>query len=341
MAEKYKNMVSKKHYLHSGIFNQTLRDWQSLKSQVLPINLMYPVFIIENDDEVQTISSMPGVCRYGINKLKDHLTVVVQKGLTSILVFGVIETLSKDEHGTNADSARNPVIRALPKLREWFPDLTIACDVCLCPYTSHGHCGILNPNGTIDNPSSIKRIAEVALAYAKAGAHIVAPSDMMDGRIGAIKSLLIEHNLQNSVSLLSYSCKFASNFYGPFRDAARSKPSFGDRKCYQLPIAGEGVALRAAARDVEEGADMLMVKPIMAYMDVLKQVKDRYPEYPVFVYQVSGEYTMIYNAAEKGVFQLKPALMEILQSYRRAGADVIITYYTPLILDWLQLKHQL
>lgn len=162
------------------------------------------------------------------------------------------------------------MVLALPKLREWFPTLTISCDVCLCPYTSHGHCGILSENGVIDNPKSIKRIAEIALAYAKAGellccktilllkfwfkgAHIVAPSDMMDGRVGAIKTLLIEHNLQDTVAVLSYTCKFASSFYGPFRDAAKSKPAFGDRKCYQLPPGSEGLALRAAARDVEEG----------------------------------------------------------------------------------------
>lgn len=341
MGDKYKRMVEKKHYLHSSIFHPTLRDWQSLKSELTPSNFMYPVFIIENDNEVQAIPSMPGISRYGINKLKEHLQNVISKGLTSILVFGVIDSLAKDEQATNADSSQNPVIKALPKLRAWFPNLVIACDVCLCPYSSHGHCAILSENGTIDNPKSIKRIADIALSYAKAGAHIVAPSDMMDGRIGAIKTLLIENNLQNNVAVLSYTCKFASNFYGPFRDAAKSKPSFGDRKCYQLPPAGEGVAIRAAARDVEEGADMLMIKPIMAYMDVLKQVKDKYPEYPMFVYQVSGEYSMIYNAAEKSIFDLKAALLEILQSYRRAGADIIITYYTPLILEWIQLKHKL
>ncbi|CAG9771054.1 unnamed protein product [Ceutorhynchus assimilis] len=340
MSQTYKNMVQKKHILHSGIFNQTLRDWQSLKSEITPRNLMYPVFIIEQDHEVQEIASMTGIARYGLYKLRQHLMPLVKQGLTSILVFGVIETLAKDDNATNADSPNNPVIRALPYLREWFPELVIACDVCLCPYSSHGHCGILTDKG-LDNAESIKRIAEIALAYAKVGAHIVAPSDMMDGRIGAIKRLLNEHDLRNTVSVLSYTCKFASNFYGPFRDAAKSKPSFGDRKCYQLPPGSQGIALRAAQRDVEEGADFLMVKPIMAYIDILKQVKDKYPEYPMFVYQVSGEYSMIFNAAQSGIFNLKDGLMEILGSYRRAGADVIITYYTPLILDWIRLKHKL
>ncbi|XP_066154905.1 delta-aminolevulinic acid dehydratase [Euwallacea fornicatus] len=341
MSKTYRNMVKKKHILHSSIASQTLRDWQSFKIQITPQNLMYPVFIIEAENDMQYIPSMPGVARYGIKKLREHLEPLVQKGLCSILVFGVIETLPKDDCATIADSPENPVIRALPYLRKWFPSLTIACDVCLCPYSSHGHCGILSEAGIIDNAKSIKRIAEISLAYVKAGAHIVAPSDMMDGRIGAIKTLLVEHNLQNTASVLSYSCKFASNFYGPFRDAAKSKPAFGDRKCYQLPPGSDGIALRAAARDVQEGADFLMVKPIMAYIDVLKQVKDKYPDYPVFVYQVSGEYSMICSAAEKGIFDLKAALMEIMGSYRRAGADVIITYFTPLMLEWVGLRPKL
>lgn len=161
--------------------------------------------------------------------------------------------------------------------------------VCLCPYTSHGHCGILNSDGTIDNKSSIKRLASVALSYVKAGAHIVAPSDMMDGRVGAIKSALIDSGFGNKASVLSYSAKFASCFYGPFRDAAKSAPSFGDRKAYQLPPGSSGLAKRAVDRDVEEGADMLMVKPGLPYLDVLKTVKDSYPEYPLYVYQVSGK----------------------------------------------------
>ncbi|KAL1517334.1 hypothetical protein ABEB36_001109 [Hypothenemus hampei] len=333
--------IKKKNILHSGMFNGTLRGWQSLKSGLTAENLMYPVFIIEGDNDVQDIPSMPGVARYGINKLQEHLTGLIAKGLTSILVFGVVDSLPKDDFGTHADSKNNPVIKALPKLRQWFPNLTIACDVCLCPYTSHGHCGILTEKGIINNSASIARIGEIALAYAKAGAHIVAPSDMMDGRIGAIKSRLIESQLQNSVAVLSYTCKFSSIFYGPFRDAAKSKPAFGDRKCYQLPTGSEGIALRAAQRDVEEGADFLMVKPIMAYVDILKQVKNKYPEYPMFVYQVSGEYSMIYQAAEKGIFDLKAGLIEILSSYRRAGADVIITYYTPHLLEWISLKNKL
>ncbi|XP_018320029.1 delta-aminolevulinic acid dehydratase isoform X2 [Agrilus planipennis] len=279
---------------------------------------------------------MPGISRYGINHLKKHLDLPVKWGLKSVLLFGVTETLTKDEVATNANSKDNPVIKAIPKIKSWFPNLTIACDVCLCAYTLHGHCGILNSDGSIDNSASLKRIAEVALSYAQAGAHIVAPSDMMDGRIAAIKDILIKNKLENKVAVLSYAAKFASVFYGPFRDAAKSAPSFGDRKCYQLPAGSSGLAVRAADRDVEEGADMLMVKPGLAYLDILRQVKDAHPEYPLFVYQVSGEYAMIYHAAKAGAFDLQNSLNEILISMRRAGADVIITYFTPLILEWLE-----
>ncbi|KAF2894220.1 hypothetical protein ILUMI_11945 [Ignelater luminosus] len=187
----------KAHLLHSAISNPTLREWQTLNCQISSKNLMYPIFIIEEENDIQPIKSMPGVSRYGINSLKQHLQVLVEKGLESVLLFGVIDHLAKTENGLHADSDENPVVKAIPKLRKWFPNLTIACDVCLCPYTSHGHCGILNSDGTIDNPASIKRIAEIALSYARAGAHIVAPSDMMDGRIGAIKEELIKGHLSH------------------------------------------------------------------------------------------------------------------------------------------------
>jgi porphobilinogen synthase len=333
--------VKNRHLLHSSIFNTTLRNWHTLKTELSPNNLMYPVFIVEDDDIIQPIDSMPGVSRYGIKKLKDHLEPLVKKGLSSVLLFGVIDTLPKDEQGTHASSLENPIIRAVPKLRSWFPSLTIACDVCLCPYTSHGHCGILFADGTIDNNASIHRIAEIAVAYAQAGAHIVAPSDMMDGRIGKIKNNLDKHNMGHKTAVLSYTAKFASGFYGPFRDAAKSQPAFGDRKCYQLPPGSTGLALRAAARDVSEGADMLMVKPGLSYLDILKEIKQAYPEYPIFVYQVSGEYAMIHHAAKLGAVDFQTALSEILISFRRAGADVIISYFTPMILDWIQLKSKI
>ncbi|XP_076161826.1 porphobilinogen synthase isoform X2 [Ptiloglossa arizonensis] len=330
--------VLAKHTLHSGIFHPTLRQWQSPNVEITVNNLMYPIFISDEQDAKDPIASMPGVYRYGINQLRKMLQPLVSKGLQSILLFGVSKHLKKDHIGSNADSTQNPIIQAVPLIRQWFPHLLIACDICLCPYTVHGHCGILNDDGSINNKASITRISEIALAYAKAGAQIVAPSDMMDGRIGAIKQKLAVTELANKVAVLSYAVKFASGFYGPFRDASKSAPKFGDRKCYQLPPGSNGLAARAAARDVSEGADMLMVKPGLSYLDVVRHTKDTYPEYPMFVYQVSGEYAMLYHGAQNGAINLENVLNEVLLSMRRAGADCIITYFTPLILDMLQPK---
>lgn len=324
------------HCLHSGYSHPTLRVWQSLSTQITPANLMYPIFVVDDANALQSIPSLPGINRYGVNKLEGAIKPLIAKGLTSVLIFGVPSQLPKDDVGSSASTPETPAIKAVKCLREKFPDLVVACDVCLCAYTSHGHCGILNSDGTINNELSIKRIAEVALSYAKAGCHIVAPSDMMDGRIGAIKTLLHSQGLGNKVCVLSYAAKFASCFYGPFRDAAKSAPSFGDRKNYQLPPGSSGLASRAVKRDVEEGADMLMVKPALLYLDIVHQTKQEFPNYPLFVYQVSGEYAMLHHASQAGTFDLKTVVMENLTSMRRAGADVIITYYTPQILEWLR-----
>lgn len=231
---------------------------------------------------------MPGVHRYGLNKLRAMLEPLVAKGLASVLLFGTITDLPKDNRGSSADSSDNPVIRALPELRKWFPQLVIAVDVCLCPYTDHGHCGVQYDaaGGDLDNAQSIARLAEISLAYAQAGAQIIAPSDMMDNRIGAIKSILAANRLDRQVAVLSYAAKFASCFYGPFREAAKSKPGSGDRKSYQLPPGARGLAARAVKRDVEEGADMLMVKPGLPYLDIVRETKDAYPHLPMFIYQV-------------------------------------------------------
>ncbi|XP_012146498.1 porphobilinogen synthase [Megachile rotundata] len=330
--------VEAKHTLHSGIFHPVLRQWQSPNVEITVNNLMYPIFVLDEENAKDAITSMPGVYRYGINELRKMLQPLVAKGLQSILLFGVSKHLKKDHTGSNADSLQNPIIQAVPLIRQWFPNLLIACDVCLCPYTIHGHCGILNDDGSINNKASIARISEIAVAYAQAGAQIVAPSDMMDGRIGAIKKKLASVGLINKIAVLSYSVKFASGFYGPFRDASQSAPKFGDRKCYQLPPGSNGLAARAAARDVAEGADMLMVKPGLAYLDIVRHTKDAHPEYPMFVYQVSGEYAMLYHGAQNGAINLENVLNEVLLSMRRAGADCIITYFTPLILDMLQPK---
>ncbi|XP_070159181.1 endoplasmic reticulum chaperone BiP isoform X2 [Polyergus mexicanus] len=316
--------VPAKHTLHSGIFHPVLRQWQSPNIEITVNNLMYPIFVSDEKNNKDAINSMPGVYRYGINHLENMLQPLIAKGLQSVLLFGVSQHLDKDEIGSNADSARNPIIQAVSLLRRKFPNLLIACDVCLCPYTIHGHCGILKNDGSINNADSVRRIAEIAVSYAKAGAQIVAPSDMMDGRISAIKQGLATAGYSNKVAVLSYAVKFASGLYGPFRDASQSAPKFGDRKCYQLPPGSNGLAARAAARDVDEGADMLIVKPGLPYLDVVRHTKDAHPQYPIFVYQVSGEYAMLYHGAQNGAINLENVLNEILLSMRRAALLLMV-----------------
>lgn len=331
------------HVLQGGYFHKTLRRWQSTNILVDPSNFIFPLFLHENDDAYEEIPSLPSIYRLGLNKLKNYLEPIVNDGLTCVLLFGVIENDSlKDEFGSYADSENNSVIRAIPKLKEWFPQLLIACDVCLCAYTYHGHCGVFNQtkcpsiDSCLNREKSVERIAQVALAFAKAGAHVVAPSDMMDGRIDAIRNILKQNHMLNTVSVMSYSTKFASAFYGPFRDAAKSAPSFGDRRCYQLPSGSTGLAIRASQRDVEEGADILMVKPCMSYLDIVKEIKREFPHHPLAVYHVSGEYAMIWHGAKANAFDLRMILIEIIHSFRRAGADIIISYYTPSILKWIK-----
>lgn len=321
--------------IQSGYFNDTLRQWQCQNSHITPLNLMFPIFILDEKDSNEEITSMPGIYRQGLNHVKSMLDPIVESGLKSILIFGVINKLPKDQNGTHADSLENPVIQALPLLKKWYPELTIACDVCLCPYTSDGHCGIIE-NKHIDNIKSIQRLGEIAVAYAIAGADIVAPSCMMDGHITAIKQSLMKANLLSRICVLSYSAKFCSVFYGPFRDAANCAPSFSNRSSYQIPVGSSRIAERIVDRDISEACDMTMVKPGIMYLDIVRKIKDRHPNIPIFIYQVSGEYAMLYHAVQAGVVTLKEGLLEILRSMRRAGGDVIVTYYTPEILKWLK-----
>ncbi|XP_019365931.1 PREDICTED: delta-aminolevulinic acid dehydratase [Gavialis gangeticus] len=322
--------------LHSGYFHPILRSWQTTATAFDASNLIYPIFVTDNPDAEEPIASLPGQARYGVNRLEGMLRPLVEDGLKCVLIFGVPSKVPKDGRGSAADSKDMPAIQAIKKIRSSFPELLIACDVCLCPYTSHGHCGILREDGTIQNEASCQRLAEVSLAYAKAGCHIVAPSDMMDGRIASIKHALISNDMGNKVCVMSYSAKFASCFYGPFRDAAQSKPAFGDRRCYQLPPGARGLALRAVDRDVREGADMLMVKPGMPYLDIVGEVKARHHAHPLAVYHVSGEFAMLWHGAKAGAFDLKAAVMEVMRGFRRAGADIIITYFVPQLLKWLK-----
>lgn len=289
---------------------------------------------------------MPGIKRYSVATIVDHLRPLCQLGLSAVLLFGVPSAADKDARGSAADSDNSLTIRTVHLLKQKLPQLIIACDVCLCAYTDHGHCGVLRAGGLheddesepdIDNDASVARLAEVAARYARAGADLVAPSDMMDGRVAAIKSSLRSAGLAHRCAVLSYACKFASALYGPFRAAAGSAPLKGrwGRSRYQLPPGASGLAMRAADRDVDEGADMLIVKPAGIYMDIVCGVRERQPNRPLAVYQVSGEYAMLWHAAQAGALNLRDVVMETMTSFRRAGADVVITYFAPQILDWL------
>ncbi|KAI9098048.1 hypothetical protein DFS34DRAFT_593536 [Phlyctochytrium arcticum] len=323
--------------LASGYGHPLLRTWQSGPiSKLTRESLVYPVFVHDKPDEKAEIKTLPGQYRLGINTLVEHFTPLVKKGLKAVILFGVPTAEGvKDDRGTQADSPASPVMQAIGLFRSKFPSVLVVCDLCLCEYTSHGHCGVLNEDGTINNLPSIQRLAEVAANYVRAGCHVIAPSDMMDGRIRAIKEILIQQGLGNKAAVMSYSAKFASGFYGPFRDAAGSAPTFGDRKCYQLPPQARGLARRALIRDVQEGADIVMVKPCLPYLDIVRDAANLCPDHPLAIYQVSGEYAMIYAAVEKGVVDERTAVEEALGGAMRAGANIFITYYAPKILDWI------
>lgn len=339
-----------KSQLHAGYSHPLTRAWQAERqltkvwfSQILPdlslisqAMLIYPLFITDNPDEETPIPSLPNQSRIGLNKLVPILTPLVAKGLRSVILFGVpLAPNAKDALGTAADESSGPVIQGIQIIRKNFPNLYVVCDVCLCEYTSHGHCGILNQDGSLNNAMSVERISDVAMAYAEAGAHCVAPSDMNDGRIRAIKLKLIEAGLSHQVTLMSYAAKFSGCLYGPFRDAAGSCPSFGDRKCYQLPPGGRGLARRAIVRDVNEGADIIMVKPASSYLDIIADAKELARDMPIAAYQVSGEYAMLHAGAKAGVFDLKSIAFESTEGILRAGATIIVSYFTPEFLDWL------
>ena len=317
------------------ISHPVLRGFWNSCSKIVCTDLVLPLFISEDDEAFEEIPSMPSVYRIGVNKLCDYLVPLCEIGLSSVLLFGVLNSSeNKDLDGTNADDVSGPVIKAIQLIKVKIPKLLICCDVCLCEYTSHGHCGILNEDGLINNALSIERISTVALAYSKAGAHVIAPSDMMDNRISAIKSKL-QHSGDNHTAIMSYSSKFSSHMYGPFRDACKSGPSFGDRKSYQLPIGSVELGNLTTARDISEGADIVMVKPGMFYLDVVRSIKDRQPNHLLAVYQVSGEYVMLHDYGKKSG-KYKDIICESLFSCKRAGADIIISYFTPLVLKWLQ-----
>jgi len=321
------------HFLHSGYEHETTRSWQGDVSLSIS-QLIYPIFVTDKHHTKDPINSLPEQYQLSCDLVEEFLAPIVAKGLKSVLLFGVLTQSTKDSLGSVSSSLDSPVCKATKIIRAAFPKLLVIADVCLCAYTDHGHCGVLRPDGVIDNPKSLEQIAAMSLNFAKAGVQVIAPSDMMDGRIAAIKKVLWDNGFGSTVSVLSYSAKFASVFYGPFREAAHSAPQFGDRKAYQLPPPSRTLALRATIRDLEEGADFVMVKPAVAYMDIIREVKN-ISKVPVCCYHVSGEYAMLWHAAAAGAMDLKASVLETLISLRRAGADMIITYYTPRLLDWL------
>jgi porphobilinogen synthase len=293
--------------------------------------LIQPAFVVGGEGVREDVDSMPGIERFSISELVAEATEIAAAGIGAVLLFGVPS--EKDETGSGAYDDEGIVQMAVRALKEAHPELTVITDVCLCEYTSHGHCGFVRA-GEVDNDVTVELLAKTAISHAEAGADAVAPSDMMDGRVAAIRQQLDEEG-HSSIPIIAYSAKYASAFYGPFRDAADSTPEFGDRRGYQLDPANSDEALREAKLDLEEGADMLMVKPATAYLDVVRRVKDETGA-PLAAYHVSGEYSMLKAAAANGWIDERSAVLETLISIRRAGADAIVTYYAKEAAAWLQ-----
>ena len=284
-------------------------------------DLVLPLFVVEGHGVREPVSSMPGVSRFSVDTLVTEVKEVSDLGIPSVLLFGVPD--EKDPEGRGADAADGIAQRAVEAVRAAEPELCVMTDVCLCEYTDHGHCGIVE-DGDVANDASVARLARTALSHARAGADIVAPSDMMDGRVGAIRTILDDHGFSD-VAILSYAAKFASAYYGPFREAAQSTPRFGDRRSYQMDPPNGREALREMELDLEEGADALMVKPALPYLDLLARARDNF-DVPLAAYHVSGEYAMIHAAAERGWIDGERAMDEALIAIKRAGADWILTY---------------
>jgi porphobilinogen synthase len=287
--------------------------------------LVYPLFVVGGEAVRNPVASMPGVFQLSVDLIVEEAREVHALGISAVILFGVPDEGEKDAEGSAGYDPEGLVPKAIRAIGEAVPDLLVWADVCLCEYTDHGHCGLLTEEGEVDGDSSLPLLARAALVYAEAGADAVAPSDMMDGRVGAIRTVLDDAGLTN-VPIVSYAAKYASAFYGPFRDVAQSAPSFGDRKGYQMDPANADEALREVELDIEEGADIVMVKPAGPYLDVIFRVKETFGM-PTAAYQVSGEYALIKAAADKGWVDEERVMLESLVAIKRAGADLIVTYY--------------
>ncbi|MFL5869611.1 MAG: porphobilinogen synthase [Solirubrobacterales bacterium] len=300
------------------------------ETELGPGHLIQPLFVVAGEGVREPVSSMPGIERFSINELVAEASELLAVGLKSVILFGIPAV--KDETGSGAFDDEGVVQLAIRALKEAHPELTVITDVCLCEYTSHGHCGFVR-DGEVDNDITVELLAKTAISHAEAGADVVAPSDMMDGRIGMIRHQLDEEG-HSEVPIIAYSAKYASAFYGPFREAAESTPEFGDRRGYQMNPANVREAVREVRLDVEEGADMVMVKPALPYLDVIRAVREDV-DLPIAAYQVSGEYSMLKAAAANGWIDERAAALEALTAIRRAGADVIITYFAKEAAGWL------
>ena len=285
-------------------------------------DLIYPIFVIEGENIKKEISSMPGVYHYSVDRLHEVIKQVEDANISGIMLFGIPE--HKDECGSEAYNDNGIVQKAIRKIKDLNKDLLVITDVCMCEYTSHGHCGIIHEND-VDNDETLEYLDKIAVSHAKAGADMVAPSDMMDGRIGSMRKALDENGFIK-VSIMSYSTKYCSAFYGPFREAADSTPQFGDRKTYQMDPANRLEALRETQMDIDEGCDIIMVKPALSYLDVIRECRNNF-DMPLAAYNVSGEYSIIKSAAKAGFIDEDRVIMEILTSIKRAGADIIISYH--------------
>jgi porphobilinogen synthase len=293
------------------------------ETHLRPEDFIYPMFAAPGSRVRQEVPSMPGVARLSPDLLVDEAKAALDLGVPAVLLFGL--PTRKDETGSEAASPKGAVQQAVRLLKKKLPDLMVITDVCLCGYTSHGHCGLLITGQEVDNDTTLEVLGQVAVSHAEAGADMVAPSDMMDGRVGAIREALDERGFE-MVPIMSYAVKYASSFYGPFRDAAESAPAFGDRRAYQMDPANAREALREAALDAEEGADILMVKPALPYLDIIAQLAAEF-DLPLAAYQVSGEYAMIKAAAQNGWLDETAVMLESLLAIKRAGADLILTYF--------------
>ena len=293
-------------------------------------DLIYPLFVVHGKRKYEAIASMPGSYQISVDRLAKEAEEVAKLGIPAVLLFGLPET--KDEVGSGAYDSNGIVQKAIAAIKKATPELVVITDVCLCEYTSHGHCGVIEAN-TVDNDQTLKLLSQTALSHAEAGADIVAPSDMMDGRVMAIREALDANNFIN-VLIMSYAAKYASAFYGPFRDAAECAPQFGDRRSYQMDPHNSREALREVEQDIAEGADIVMVKPALPYLDVIHQIHEAF-DHPVAAYNVSGEYAMVKAASEKGWIDEKMVALETLVSIKRAGAKMIITYHAKEAAQWL------